>query len=138
MEGAVLTNRAEGLIARKLWAEASDSLDRALEICTREGDQLRLAEALRFQGVLERERGHFETAARLLAESLAVARRAEDRLLVAEVLRETAVLAHREGKDAEARTDLLEALDAFGKLGALLDVEKTKALLEQMEEERKS
>jgi hypothetical protein len=45
------------------------------------------------------------------------------------------VLLIREGKREEAKADLLEALDVFGKLGALLDVEKTKALLEQTEEE---
>ena len=127
MEGTLLSNYAEGLLAARRWTAAENALERALTIAREGGEPARAAEALKFRGVLERERGDRARAARHLEEALVIARSVDDPLLVAEVLRESGELRLRGGDRAGALADLTEALSGFERLAATLDAERTRA-----------
>ena len=129
MEGTLLSNYAEGLLAARRWTAAENALERALTIAREGGEPARTAEALKFRGMLEGERGDRATAAGTFAEALGIARTVDDPLLVAEVLREAAELKLSEGDRAGAVTQLTEALNGFERLAATLGAEKTRARL---------
>jgi tetratricopeptide (TPR) repeat protein len=123
MQGMLLTNYAESLIAMERWKEAEEMLAEALAIARAGDDPAREAEGLKFQGILERERGRYGPAAQHLRDALALARRVNDPLLVAEVLRELGDLRLREGDATGAMTDWTEALRGFETLHATLDAD---------------
>jgi tetratricopeptide (TPR) repeat protein len=129
MEGILLTNYAEGLIAMQRWDDAEQALAQALFIAREGADTARAAEALKFKGSLERQRGSHAAAARHLAEALTLSRSIDDPLLVAEVLREWGDLRLSEGDVSGAVTDWNEALGGFEKLAAHLDVKAVRARL---------
>jgi tetratricopeptide (TPR) repeat protein len=129
MEGILLTNYAEGLIAMRRWDEAQEVLTQALLFAREGGDTARVAEALKFKGVLERERGNFAEAGKHLGEAHTLARSVDDPLLVSEVLRESGELRLREGNVTGAVGDWTEALAGFEKLEAHLDVKAIRTRL---------
>jgi tetratricopeptide (TPR) repeat protein len=129
MEGILLTNYAEGLIAMQRWEDAERALAEALVIAREGGDTARASEALKFSGALERQRGSFSEAARHLGEALTLARSVDDPLLVAEVLREWGDLRLTEGDVIGAVADWNEALGGFEKLAAHLDAKAMRARL---------
>ena len=129
MEGILLTNWAEGLITLERWEEAEEALTQALAIAREGADTARAAEALKFRGALERERGCFAESARHLGEALTLARSVDDPLLVAEVLREWGDLRLREGDATGAVGDWTEALGGFEKLEAHLDAKAIRTRL---------
>jgi tetratricopeptide (TPR) repeat protein len=121
LEGILLANLAEGLIATGRWEEASASLDAAFEIACEGEDLARAGQALKFLGVLERERGRTPQALQRFQEALGVAESIQDTLLVGEILFARAELHHLSASDAEAVEDLMSALSAFGTAGAERD-----------------
>jgi tetratricopeptide (TPR) repeat protein len=129
MEGILLTNYAEGLIAMQRWEDAEEALAQALVIAREGGDTARAAEALKFKGALERDRGGFAEAARHLGEALTLARDVDDPLLVSEVLREWGDLRLREGDVVGAVGDWTEALSGFERLDAHLDAKAMRTRL---------
>jgi tetratricopeptide (TPR) repeat protein len=137
MEGVLRANYSESLIALRRWEEAAEQLSVALSIA-RAGDEIaRVGEALKFLGILERERGEdLRAAARYFDEALTIAHDAADPLLVAEVLRERGELRHRGGYFENALDDWEAARRGFRELHATLDADhltaRMEALLDQM------
>jgi tetratricopeptide (TPR) repeat protein len=129
MEGILLTNYAEGLIGLQRLDEAEEALDDALGLAREGGDGARAAEALRFKGALERERGCFAEAAVHLAEALDLARSVGDPLQIAEVLRESGDLHLSEGNLVAAVGAWGEALSGFERLEANLDAKAVRTRL---------
>lgn len=132
LEGVLLANRAEGLIAMERWDEAAEALDEAFTIAG-EGDEVaRMAEVVKFRGVLERERGNHDEAAQRFREALGVARSVSDGLLEGEVLRERGEL-HLLLDDAEAAaSDWAAALVAFETSGASGDAASMRDRLDEL------
>jgi tetratricopeptide (TPR) repeat protein len=121
LEGILLTNYAESLIAMQRWEEATTALDTALAIVCEGEDVGRAGQVLKLRGVLERERGLFPQAMGRFREALGVATSVHDRLLAAEVLRERGELHFRFGDGSEAKRDWTHALEAFEAVGAKVD-----------------
>ena len=136
MEATLLTNHAEGLIALERWFDAATALDSALALAREGGEPARVAETLKFRGMLERDRKVYALAARWFGEALEIARSVHDPLLVAEVLREWGELRYREGDLPGAGDDWTEALNGFERLAATLDARRLRARLEQLEQIR--
>ncbi len=136
MEGVLRANYAESLIALKRWDEAAKQLDQSLAIARAGDDMARVGEALKFRGVLERERGELETAASLLDAALSIGEDVADPLLVAESLRERGELRRRKGMSDEALDDWEAARRGFRELHASLDADnltvRMEALLDQV------
>lgn len=122
LEGILLSNLAEGLIAMGRWDEASKSLDDAFEIACEGEDFSRAAEALKFLGVLEREQGQTHRALQRFHEALSVAESVNDGLLIGEILVARGELHLRHGSEAEAADDWQRALVAYTTAGAGRDV----------------
>jgi tetratricopeptide (TPR) repeat protein len=132
MEGVLRANYAEALIALRRWEESAEHLTAALAIA-REGDEIaRIGEALKFYGVLERERGNPDVAAKHLDEALTIARDAMDPLLVAEVLRERGELRRRLDDREGALEDWELARRGFKELHATLDADGLVARMETL------
>jgi Tfp pilus assembly protein PilF len=136
MEGVLRANYSESLVALKRWDEAAAQLDQALAIARAGDDLARVGEALKFRGVLERERGEIDTAASLLDAALAIGEDVSDPLLVAESLRERGELRRRKGMVDEALDDWEAARRGFKELHAALDADnltvRMEALLDQV------
>ena len=123
LEGILLTNYAECLIALERFDEAAEALDDGFTIAC-EGEELaRAGEALMFRGVLERERGNFAEATRRFREALDVATSVDDGLLIAEVQRERGEMHRRLDDVAAAASDWTEALKSFERVGASRDAD---------------
>lgn len=136
MEGVLRANYSESLIALRRWEEAAEHLTAALSIA-REGDEIaRIGEALKYFGVLERERGNPDIAARHFDDAAAIARDAADPLLLAETLRERGELRARRGDREGALEDWEIARRGFKELHATLDADgltaRMEALLDQV------
>jgi tetratricopeptide (TPR) repeat protein len=136
MEGVLRANYSESLTALKRWDEAATQLDQALAIARAGDDMARVGEALKFRGVLERERGELDTAASLLDAALSIGEDVSDPLLVAEALRERGELRRRRGMTDEALDDWEAARRGFKELHATLDannlIVRMEALLDQL------
>jgi tetratricopeptide (TPR) repeat protein len=132
-EGILLTNLSEGLIAMNRWEEARATLDEAFDITFENGEPERIAEVLKFYGVLQRDSGHPEKAHERLREALNVAARVGNRLLVAEVLRERGELHRREGALDAARRDWNDALGGFRAAGADRDVAELQTRIDDLD-----
>jgi tetratricopeptide (TPR) repeat protein len=136
MEGVLRANYSESLTALKRWDEAAVQLDQALAIARAGDDVARVGEALKFRGVLERERGELDTAAALLDAALSIGEDVADPLLVAESLRERGELRRRKGMTDEALDDWEAARRGFKELHATLDANnltvRMEALLDQL------
>ena len=139
MEGILLTNYSESLLQMERWDAAEESLAEALRIARGGDDPARAGEALKFLGVLKRERGQAAAASQSFEDALLIARMGSNPLLVAEVLRERAELRRCEGDQAGALSDLREALPEFEALDATLDADDTRtqlaALIDEIESE---
>lgn len=129
MEGILLTNYSEALIDMRRWGEAEDALEAAFTIVCEGEEPTRVAEVLKFRGVLERERGQHEQAQQRFSEALGVATRVRDRLLTGEVLRERCELHRRDGDFQAALRDLEGAIAAFNAAGAGADAARTRERL---------
>jgi len=134
MESLLHINRAEMFVAQGMWDEAKAACDLAYDIATQRGDRLREAEALKFRGIVARERGHREDSVRQLSQALELASDGEDTLLRAEILRELGRTWAHEGTLPEARSAFKEAVVLFRKLNATLDAADVRARLDQLEE----
>jgi tetratricopeptide (TPR) repeat protein len=139
MEGVLRANYSESLIALGRWDDAAEQSSAALDIAKAGDDVARIGEALKFRGVLERERGEVLAAKDTLDEALRIGRDVADPLLVAEVLRERGEL-HRRAGDAEAALQDWEAARrGFRELHAALDADgltaRMEALLDQIRRE---
>jgi G-protein signaling modulator 2 len=132
MEGVLRANYAESLIAMRRWDEGAAELDVALRIAQDGDDAAREGEALKFWGILERERGDLDAAAARLDDALEIGRAVEDPLLVAEVLRERGELLRR----WDLYDDALEAWEmarrGFRELHATLDADDLTARIESL------
>jgi tetratricopeptide (TPR) repeat protein len=139
MEGVLRANYAESLIALKRWDESAAQLDSALAIARAGDDLARVGEALKFRGILERERGELESASSLLDAALAIGEDVSDPLLVAECRRERGELRRRKGMANEALDDWEVARRGFRELHAALDADnltvRMEALLDQVRKE---
>jgi tetratricopeptide (TPR) repeat protein len=132
MEGVLRANYAESLIALKRWDEAAKQLDRALAIARAGDDLARVGEALKFRGVLERERGELDTAAALLDAALSIGEDMSDPLLLAESRRERGELRRRKGMMDEALDDWEAARRGFKELHATLDANNLTVRMEAL------
>ncbi|MGE0158163.1 MAG: tetratricopeptide repeat protein [Gemmatimonadales bacterium] len=136
MEGVLRANYSESLIALKRWDVAATQLDQALAIARAGDDRARVGEALKFRGVLERERGEIDIAGALLDAALAIGEDVSDPLLIAESLRERGELRRRKGMVDEALDDWEAARRGFKDLHATLDANnltvRMEALLDQV------
>jgi tetratricopeptide (TPR) repeat protein len=136
MEGVLRTNYAESLIALKRWDHAAEQLDEALSIARAGDDAARVGNALKFRGVLERERGDLQTASTLLDAALSIGEDVADPLLVAESLRERGELRNLMGLVDQALDDWEAARRGFKVLHATLDANdltvRMEALLNQL------
>src|SRR5688572_26462522 len=136
MEGVLRANYAESLIGLERWDEAAKQLDQALTIARAGDDLARVGEALKFRGVLERERGELATAASLLDAALSIGEDVSDPLLMAESLRERGELRRLKGMTDEALDDWEAARRCFKDLHATLDADnmtvRIEALLDQV------
>jgi tetratricopeptide (TPR) repeat protein len=135
MEGVLRANYSETLISLKRWDDALAQLNQALSIARAGDDAARVAEALKFFGILERERGDTATAALRLNEALTIAREVQDKLLTSEVLRERGELLRRRGLLNEALSDWEAARQGFKKLLASLDADDLTARIESLLDE---
>jgi tetratricopeptide (TPR) repeat protein len=139
MEGVLRANYAESLIALKRWDESAAQLDSALAIARAGDDVARVGEALKFRGILERERGELDSASSLLDAALAIGEDVSDPLLVAECRRERGELRRRKGMSNEALDDWEVARRGFRELHATLDADnltvRMEALLDQLRKE---
>ena len=129
MEGILLTNHAESLIALQRWDEADRNLTTALAIGREGDDPARAGEALKYLGILERERGRADMATRHLNDAHMIARTVGNPLLAAEVLRERGELLSREGNPVAAVNDWRQALHGFERLDATLDADDLRTRL---------
>lgn len=132
MEGVLRANYAESLIMLKRWDEASSQLDQALSIARAGDDLARVGEALKFRGVLERERGDLDSAASLLDAALSIGQDVSDPLLVAESLRERGELRRLKEMANEALDDWEEARRGFRELHATLDADNLTVRMEAL------
>jgi tetratricopeptide (TPR) repeat protein len=135
LEGILLGNYAEGLIAMKRWDDAAEALDEAFNIACEGDDLARAGEALKFHGVLERERGRFDEARQRFQEALNVATSMDDRLLIGEVLRERGELHQRMCDATSAAADLAEALKVLEAAGATRDADDVRLRLADLTKE---
>jgi tetratricopeptide (TPR) repeat protein len=92
------------------------------------GDPVRAAEALRVVAAAARALARHEDARRILDEALATARAHSNLLLLAELQRDRGHLLREMGDDDAAREALLDAADAFTRLGATADADATRRL----------
>jgi tetratricopeptide (TPR) repeat protein len=121
MEGLCHLNTTEAFIGEGRWDDAAESCAEALRIATERGDPLRRADALKFRGVLARERGDLGGADRDHLDALASAREGQDTLLRAEILREVGETAHRRGDAQGAAANWEKAAGLFRSIDATLD-----------------
>ncbi|MEQ8329886.1 MAG: tetratricopeptide repeat protein [Longimicrobiales bacterium] len=129
MEGILLTNQAEGLIAMERWHDAGLALAQAMDIAQGGEERGREAEALKFLGILERERGRYGRSVAHFADALDIARQVADGLLTGEILRERGDLRLREGDPDGAAADWRSALHELESAGASRDAEGVRARL---------
>ncbi len=129
MQGVCHLNIAESYIAERRWDDAETPCETALKIASQRGDALRLAGALKFRGILDRERGHFESAALHHDSALALAREGRDTLLEAELLREIGTTHWRQSHAAPARACWKRSAALFRSIDASLDAAAVEALL---------
>ena len=115
---AVGLNRIELLIAVARWAEADEHCSRALDAAERRRDRARRAEALKFLGVIERNRRQYDRAADALAEARGLATECGDVLLSAELLSELGETWCLRGDAREACAAWEEAATVFERVGA--------------------
>jgi serine/threonine-protein kinase len=132
MEGVLRANYSESLIALKRWDDAETQLDEALRIARSGDDTARVGEALKFYGILERERGDLEAAGARLEQALQIGRDVGDPLLVAESLRERGELRRRRGMADDALADWELARRGFKELHATLDADGLAARIEAL------
>ena len=90
----------------------------ALEVARDGEDHAREGEALKFSGILERERHDLAAASERLEGALEIGQRVEDPLLVAETLRERGQLRLTQDRRDLALSDWEEALEGFLALGS--------------------
>ncbi len=129
LENSVEVNRAEMAIGRRDWDTALAACIRARAFAQLRNDRQREAEALKFQGIIARERNALEEAAWHFNEAAVLADQCDDRLLIAEVARETGELHIRCDRPDDARIAFSRALDLFQALGARLDYADAEARL---------
>jgi tetratricopeptide (TPR) repeat protein len=129
-------NRAEPLILTGETAHARASLDHAEELAARLGDREALVGVARLRGMADRVDGRLEAADELLGRALALAAGAGLEMERGETLREAAVLRLCQGRPEEARRRLEEACDVFGAVGAAGELQRTRALLAQVDSPR--
>ncbi len=132
MEGVLRANYSESLVALGRWDEAAEQLEVALRIAKDGDDAARIGEALKFRGVLERERGDLEAAEATLDEAVTIGRDVADPLLVAEALRERGELRRRAGRTDAALEDWEAARRGFRELHATLDADGLSARMEAL------
>ena len=101
----------------------------AAERFTRVHDPLGRAEALRVRAAASRAARTPERAAEWLEEALALADEQADPYLRAEVQRDRGVLLGEQGHPAEARAALSAAVELFGRVGAVHELDAARALL---------
>ena len=123
LQGVLLCNYAEGLIATERWEEAAAALETAFAIACEGQDLKRSAEALKFLGVLERECRRFTAALERFDHALSTATSVQDALLTAEVLRERGALHLQRADAVAAREDWAAAERAFRSAGAARDAD---------------
>ena len=128
-------NRAELWITRGEFARAQVSIDRVLEVASRNSDASVIGKATKLLGVIAREVGDFAEAERqfLRADELATTR--EEVLLQAEVARERADLARRMGKNRDALLQLNRSHQLFTRLRARSDLADVSGRLDSLEHE---
>jgi tetratricopeptide (TPR) repeat protein len=132
MVGVLQANYAECLIAMRRWADADMALERALELARSGEDRAREAEALKLQGVLDRERGFPKAAGKHFSAALEIAHRIGDRLLAAEVLAERGDLHARLEWVDNAVADWSRAREGFLAQHAARDAERMSARIEAL------
>ena len=132
MQGLCHLNIAEAFIAEGRWDEADEPCERALAIALQRGDSLRRADALKFLGILERERGRIDRADRHHRHALDLAREGQDSLLEAEILRELGSSRWRRAEEGPARELWQESIDLFRSIDASLDAAAVEKLLQSL------
>ena len=123
LQGILLCNYAEGLIATERWEEATAALETAFAIACEGQDLKRGGEALKFLGVLERECRRHTAALERFDQALSTATSVQDALLTAEVLRERGELHLRSDDATAAHEDWAAAERAFRSAGATRDAD---------------
>jgi len=118
---AVSLNRVELLIAAERWAEADEQCSRSLNAAEQRRDRQRRAEALKFLGIIERNRRQYDRSADALSQARRLAGESGDVLLSAELLSELGETWRRRGDAREARAAWQEAESVFAGVGARVD-----------------
>jgi tetratricopeptide (TPR) repeat protein len=116
--GQALAARSETDVARGDVDLGRALADRALALARAHQHVMGEADALRILGLVARVNGEPLEAVRLVESALAIARRIEDPWRQAECHRELGLLHRAVARDADARTALQAAADAFERLGA--------------------
>ena len=119
VESVVEQNRAELLLLQRRLDEAAAACCRSLALAQARGDRLRIAETLKLQAKLERERGEYGAAIATLEAARRATHPTEDSLLLAEILCEIGEVWRRRGERVMAGAMWSEALAAFERLGAV-------------------
>jgi tetratricopeptide (TPR) repeat protein len=129
-EGVIEENIAELEMQRGNLSAASESIARALEIAILRQDPLRRAAALKLLGTSLRLSGRSREALEPIRGALQICANASDALLEAELHHEAGV-AHAEcGDHAAAREMWTNALTAFERIGAQVQAQRVRAVME--------
>jgi tetratricopeptide (TPR) repeat protein len=129
MEGLCELNLGEAYIGQQDWKAARQALKRSLAIADERGDELRRAEAMKYQAVIQRERGAYEKSIAQLEEAHDLALKGEDVLLCAEILVELGEAWRQQEERTKARSTWETALEQFRGLDAQLDAAGVEARL---------
>jgi tetratricopeptide (TPR) repeat protein len=132
--GLAKLGRAELALRRGDPAFAAAAARRVATEFAAANDPVRLGDALRLAGVAQTMLGRFDLAQRLLDEALAMLRRHGATLNEAETLRARAELAAARGDRAAARSEGLEALGCFERLGAVAESTAMRQWLDRLAE----
>ena len=126
-------DRAKLWLARKRYAEARVSCERALALAEASGNERALGIACRHYGVVLRESAQYDDAQRYLERARQIADERQDLLLAAETARDLAELYRARGLNYETLHWLNQAHRLFAQLRArrdLADVDRKSAQLE--------
>ena len=134
--GLIQLNRAELFMKLYDYAMAQACCRHALKVFGRLDSQTRIAEAYKFMGCIHSRQQKWEDAGRLFERSIQIHNSVKDPLSVGEAQYDYGLMYSSKGDKDNAKEQLTGALEIFEKLGASSDLQKVKAALEKLEEDK--